>query len=355
MSLEAIFDHIDAQFESYLEEIRAYLMQKGVSVTGEGMREAAVYTAGLIERIGGSAELVETTGNPVVFGQLNSSKPEPKTLIASSLYDVVPADPEAWIADPFGAEVVDSREHPEVGWEVCAGRTLVGRGSRNQRGPNLAFLLAVNSIREVTGDLPINLIFTFDGEEEISSPSWTEFLEIKRDILMTADAAYQHGFRQDENGRHMIHLGFKGVSLFELYVEGGEWGGTLDASDLGPGDIIWVDSPPLLLIQAVATLFDENGRCTIDGFWDNVAAPTPREIELLNAIRDQFDEGAAKRARNISEFRRHKPAADLYTDFATAPILNIDGLVAGYTTESYPTVLPMRATAKMDVRLVPNQ
>ena len=355
MDLEAILRHIDSNFDKYLEEIRAYLRQTGVSTTGEGMDEAAAYTADLVSRIGGSVELVETAGNPVVFGRLRSGDPNAKTLIASSLYDVVPADPSDWITDPFGAEIVNSREHPEVGWEVCAGPTLVGRGSRNQRGPNLAFMLALNSIREATGDVPVNVIFTFDGEEEISSPSWIEFLEHKKDELLTADAAYQHGFRQDENGRHMIHLGFKGVSLFELVVEGGEWGGTRDGSDLGPGDIIWVDSPPLVLMNAVTSLFDENGRCAVDGFWDNVAPATPREEELLEIIRVQFDEQAAKKARNISKFRGHKPASELYTDYSSAPILNIDGLVSGYTTESYTTVLPMKAVAKMDVRLVPNQ
>ena len=355
MDLDAVFEHIDENFDAYLEEIRAYLRQTGVSTTGEGMEEAADYTVGLIERIGGEAELVETAGNPVVFGTIYSNDPNAKTLIASSLYDVVPADPEDWITHPFGAEIVDSHDHPEVGWAVCAGDTLVGRGSRNQRGPNLAFMLALNSIKAATGDLPVNVLFTFDGEEEIASPSWGEFLDKKRDVLLTADAAYQHGFRQDENGRHMIHLGFKGVSLFELVVEGGDWGGTRDASDLGPGDIIWVDSPALVLMNAVTSLFDENGRCAIDGFWDNVSPVTPREGELLTIIRDQFDEEAALRARNVSRFRSHKSAADLYTDYCSAPILNIDGLVSGYTTEAYTTVLPMRAVAKMDVRLVPDQ
>ena len=224
MDLKVVFDHIDAGFDGYLEEIRAYLRQTGVSTSGEGILETAEYTADLIRRIGGTAELVPTKGNPVVFGRLDSSKPGAKTLIASSLYDVVPVEAADWITDPFGAEIVDSNDHKEVGWDICAGPVLVGRGSRNQRGPNLAFMLALHAMKESTGDIPVNVIFTFDGEEEISSPNWTEFLRKKESELLEADAAYQHGFRQDENGRHMLHLGFKGVSLFELIVEGGEWG-----------------------------------------------------------------------------------------------------------------------------------
>lgn len=355
MDLDAVFEHIDANFDSYLEEIRAYLRQTGVSTSGEGMAEAADYTLGLIERIGGTGELVETTGNPVVYGRLDSKTDGAKTLIASSLYDVVPVDAGKWITDPFGAEIVDSADHPEVGWAVCAGPTLVGRGARNQRGPNLAFLLAINSILEVTGDIPVNLLFTFDGEEEIGSPSWPEFLAKKEAELLTAQGAFQHGFRQDENGRHMIHLGFKGMSLFELVVEGGEWGGTRDAADLGPGDMVWVDAPAHILVQAVSSLFDENGRSAIEGFYDGVRPPSRREVELFDKIRGDFDEEAAKKARNVARFRTHKPAADLYTEFCSAPILNIDGLVSGYTTESYTTVLPMRAVAKMDVRIVPDQ
>jgi acetylornithine deacetylase/succinyl-diaminopimelate desuccinylase-like protein len=108
-------------------------------------------------------------------------------------------------------------------------------------------------------------------------------------------------------------------------------------------------------MNAVATLFDENGRCDIDGFWDNVAAPSEEESELLEIIRSQFDEEAAKKARNLARFRSHKPASELYAEYCALPILNIDGLVSGYTTEQYTTVLPMKAVAKMDVRLVPNQ
>jgi acetylornithine deacetylase/succinyl-diaminopimelate desuccinylase-like protein len=355
MRSQKVYEHIDANFDTYLEDIRAYLRQTGVSITGEGIPETAEYTADLIRKIGGTAQLVRTKGNPVVFGRMNSRRPGAKTLIASSLYDVVPADPAEWITDPFGAEIVDSNDHPEVGWDVCRGATLVGRGSRNQRGPNLAFMLTLQAIREVTGDIPVNVIFTFDGEEEIASPSWQDFLSEKESELKEADAAYQHGFRQDENGRHMIQLGFKGVTLFELVVTGGEWGGTLDARDLGPGDMVWVDSPVLVLLEAVSSLFDRNGRCVIDGFWDNVAPTTPKEQELYDVLRDRFDEQAAKKARNVARFRPHKPAADLYVEWCSSPILNIDGLVAGYTTEQYTTVSPMRAVAKMDVRLVPNQ
>lgn len=355
MDLKAVYAEIDARFDGYLDEIRDYLRQTGVSTSGEGILETAEYTAELIRRVGGTAELVETTGNPVVFGRMDSSLPDAKTLIASSLYDVVPADPKEWITDPFGAKIVDSNDHPEVGWEVCAGPTLVGRGSRNQRGPNLAFMLALDAIKAVTSDIPVNVLFTFDGEEEISSPSWTQFLKEKEAELLEADAAFQHGFRQDENGRHMLHMGFKGVTLFELIVEGGEWGGTLDAADLGPGDMVWVDSPVMVLLSAVQSIIDENGRCVIDGFWDNVAEPSEAEETMLANIRAQFDEEAAKKARNVSRFRSHKSAAELYSEFCSAPIANVDGLVAGYTTEQYTTVFPMKAAAKMDVRLVPDQ
>ena len=355
MDLQPIFDHIDANFDATLEEIRAYLRQTGVSTSGEGMAEVADYTADLVRGIGGTAELVPTDGYPVVYGHMRSSNPDAKTLIASSLYDVVPVNPEEWITDPFGAEIVYSAHYPEVGWDVCEGPTLVGRGARNQRGPNLAFMLALKAIKAVTGDIPVNVIFTFDGEEEIASPNWTQFLTAKEHELLRADAAYQHGFRQDENGRHMLHAGFKGVTLFELVVEGGEWGGTLDGRDLGPGDMVWVDSPALILMQAVTSIIDENGRCAIDGFWENVRDTSERENELYAAIRREFDEEAAKKARNLSRFRVHKPAEELYQEWCSSPIVNIDGLVAGYTTEQYTTVFPMRAVAKMDVRLVPDQ
>src|SRR5690606_29472155 len=112
------------------------------------MEEAAEYTANLIREVGGEAELVPTGGNPVVYGRMDSKRPSAKTLIASSLYDVGPADPDEWVSDPFGAEILDSNEVRQVGWDICRGPTLVGRGARNQRAPNLAFLYALDAMRK---------------------------------------------------------------------------------------------------------------------------------------------------------------------------------------------------------------
>jgi acetylornithine deacetylase/succinyl-diaminopimelate desuccinylase-like protein len=353
--LQPIWDHIDANFDGYVQQIQAYLRIPGISTTGEGIRESADYSRGLLEDIGAShTELVETEGNPVVYGRLDSGRDVRKTLIASSLYDLVPVKPHEWLTPPFEAQVVDSATAQTVGIPAEAGDVIIARGAANQRGPSLAFMLAVKSIREVTGSLPVNLLFSLDGEEEIASPNWKTFLREKEDELRTADAAFQHGFRTNESGRHLLHCGFKGLTLFELIVRGGTWGGTQDGRDLWAADILWVHSPIQKLIEAMRLVLDENGRCLVPGFYDGIRPNTPGEQALYDRLRAEVDIDGQARARNVAHFRDYKDPRDIFIDIISGPVLNVDGLVSGYT-EGFTTVMPMKAVAKYDVRLVPDQ
>jgi acetylornithine deacetylase/succinyl-diaminopimelate desuccinylase-like protein len=355
VELQPIFDHIDANFDDYVARIQRYLQQPGISTTGEGIRESAELSQALMEEIGAvETELVETDGNPVVFGKLPSQRKGVKTLIGSSLYDLVPVNPEEWLSPPFAAEIVSSAEAQTVGIPAAAGDVIIARGAANQRGPSLAFMLALDAIRRVTGDLPINIMFSLDGEEEIASPHWRQFLNKKQEELSVADAAFQHGFRTNESGKHLLHCGFKGVSLFELTVRGGAWGGTLDGRDLWAADMVWVHSPIQKLLEAVAAVLDSDGRSKVPGFYEGIAPRTPEEEALYQKLRDELDLDAAARARSIPHFRTHKDPRDLFIELISGPILNIDGLVAGYT-EAFTTVMPMKATAKFDVRIVPDQ
>ena len=353
--LDAINRHIDDHFEEYVERIQRYLQQPGISTTGEGIRESADLSRELMEEVGAiDTELVETDGNPVVFGRMESGQPGAKTLIASSLYDLVPVNPDEWVSHPFAADVVDSETAQTVGIPAEAGDVIIARGAANQRGPSLAFMLTLDAIRSVTGGLPVNILFSLDGEEEIASPHWKQFLAKKEGELKEADAAFQHGFRTSENGRHMLHCGFKGVALFELTVRGGPWGGTLDGRDLWAADMVWVHSPIQKLMEAVDAVLDHDGRCTVPGFYDGIAPRTDEEEDIYRRLRDELDLDAAAKARNIPHFRSHRDPRDLFIDLVSGPILNIDGIVAGYT-EAFTTVMPMQATAKFDVRIVPDQ
>ena len=257
---------------------------------------------------------------------MSSSKGDAtKTLIVSSLYDVVPVDEEEWIAPPFAAEVIDSDRAKSVGIPEEAGDVIIARGAANQRGPSLAFMLALEAIKDVTGDLPVNFLFSLDGEEEIASPHWRQFLAKKQDELSVADAAFQHGFRTNESGRHLLHCGFKGVALFELVVSGGDWGGTRDGRDLWAADMVWVHSPVQKLLEAVDAVLDSDGRCKVPGFYDNITPRTEEEEEIYTSLRADLDLEAAAAARSIPHFRSHKDPRDLFVDLISGPILNIDG------------------------------
>jgi acetylornithine deacetylase/succinyl-diaminopimelate desuccinylase-like protein len=131
------------------------------------------------------AELVEfKEGFPVVYGELDSKRPDVKTLIVYSLYDVMPCDEDGWVVPPFSGEIVDAKE---IDLPPDYGKCIVGRGARNQKGPLVAFLNAVKTMLEVEGDIPVNLIFTFDGEEEMGSPHFREFRDRYLGRLKRAD------------------------------------------------------------------------------------------------------------------------------------------------------------------------
>lgn len=355
--MDKIFEYIDKNFDFYVSEIQRYLRQPGISTINEGIRESAELSLEFVKSVGVTdAHLVETKGNPVVFGRWNSTNPDAKTLIVYSLYDVVPVTPEEWASPPFAAAIVDPSTLPALGCPKGVGKVIVARGARNQRAPFLALLFALKSIRDVTGDIPLNIIFTLDGEEELSSPSWGEFLKKYESELKKADAAYLNGFptnRSAEFSRNFIQCGTKGYSLFELTVRGGEWGGTLNGEDLRAPDIIWIDSPILKLLEALRILIDNDGRCLIEGFYDNVEKPSAEELKIYDQIRKDFDEDKVKKMLNIRRFRGNKKGKDKIIDFVAAPIFNIDGLAAGYTGP-FTTKMPMSATAKCDVRIVPN-
>src|SRR5918911_4570245 len=151
-----VFERIDHKFDDVIAEIRRYLGQMGSSHTGEGIRESAEMALQYIASTGADPRLVETDGNPVAFGRLDSPRPGAPTLIIYSLYDVVPFDPKDWLTHPLAAEVVDA---PRIRLPEHYGNVIVGRGANNQRGPMLATIEAVKAIQEAGRELPVNILW----------------------------------------------------------------------------------------------------------------------------------------------------------------------------------------------------
>jgi acetylornithine deacetylase/succinyl-diaminopimelate desuccinylase-like protein len=347
---DELFAHIDEHLDERLEKTRAYLRVPGISPTGEGIRESAEMTLGYLKELGAEdARLVETSGFPVVYGKLYSKNPDAKTLLCISMYDIMPAEEPDWVVPPFGADIIAPER---INATSKFGEVLIARGVMDYKAPLMNFFYAVETWLKVTGDIPVNIIFAVEGEEEIGSVHLPEFFEECFDEIKTADAGHFLGMRTDTLGRLVIPRGYKGWLNLELEVAGGDWGGS--GRQLFSADCAWVDAPIPHLVAAVNSLMDKDGHVLVEGFYDDVRPLTPTEQKEIRIVEEEFNEPAVKIALGITKFKGGLPGRELVGKYITRPVMNIDGIIGGYTGEGVKTNLPQSAVVKMDVRIVPD-
>ncbi len=349
-----VFDDIAAHRDEHLARIREYVRQPSVSATGQGIPETAELLAGYYRRLGcREVEIVPTDGHPGVFAYYDAGAP--KTIVNYAMYDVQPAEETGWSSPPFEAALVERPPFPLA---------LVGRGAFFAKGPYRAWLNALESIIAVEGTLPVNIFFVAEGEEEIGSPHYHQIIQRYADRLRTADACLTLGVSQNAQGELSVFLGNKGFLYFELEASGDRWGRGPRGGDVHGSTQSVVDSPSWRLVQALATLTDPTGtRVLVDRFYDAVRPPSASDAALLTALAARYD-GAdwatiipnAGGPGRVERFVGDLTGRALLERYLFQPTLNIDGLYAGYTGPGTTTFsLPHRATANMDIRLVPDQ
>lgn len=345
---KAAHAHIEKNLPRHIEKIQEYLRQPSISAEGTGIKECAEMTQRYLADAGcKEAELIPSSGHPGVWGYLDSGAA--KTLVIYWMYDVQPVNASEWKTPPFEAQVVAERR-----WGA-RGRIIRARGAINTKGPERAFLNAVESIRAANGKLPVNLMFLCEGEEEMSSPHMPEFVAKYKERLAKAQGVMFPMCSQDPDGRATLYLGNKGIVYVELESHGGAQGGPTKA-EIHSSLKAAVDSPVWRMVQALASFTDATGnKIRIAGLADGIRKPTARELELLEALLKELDEASAKK---LSGLERWIDGVDYRTAmhrllFDTT--CNIDGIWAGYTGPGGKTILPHKANAKLDFRLVPNQ
>lgn len=353
MSLEQVFRHIDNHFDEHVKKLQEYLQKECISLMAEHnphVDECAELLAGYIREIGGTAEVVPfDDGYPIVFGKIMSKNPSAKTVVFYSLYDVMPVDEPEWKVSPFEAVICDAEY---TGLPKEYGPAIVARGARNQKGPTMGFIRAVESMLAVEGDVPVNILLVVEGEEEIGSVHMKEFCERFFDQLKDASAVWYGNPAIDESGRQIVYGGGKGLVSFELTCEGAEWGGPMTQSLFAP-EAAWIDEPLYLLIRAVASMKDPvTGEVLINGFYDDCLPWSDEEQNLLDEVKASFREDAVKAANGIAQFKGGKPGIQLLETYIMNSLLNCDGFIGGYTGPYIQTNLPRSATAKMHCRLV---
>jgi acetylornithine deacetylase/succinyl-diaminopimelate desuccinylase-like protein len=338
-TLAAVRARVAERFPADLERIREYLRQPSVSATGQGIRETAAATGAWIQGAGGSFELVETPGHPLLLGELPGPPGAPR-LLRYGMYDVQPAEEPDWSSPPFAAEV---RELPGVGPAVVA------RGSANSKGCLAAFFLAVEVLRELDA-MPVTVALLVEGEEELGSPHLPAAVR-DRAADLQAEAAFDLDLTAGLDGQPELILGCKGLCSLELVAAAGDWGGP--AVDLHSSEQAWIASPAWALVHALASLTDADEGIRVAGLDGRGAEPGAGDARLLAELARSFDPAEHLREAHAARYRLEGGPAELLEALIFRPTLNVSGIAAGYVGPGGKTIVPSRAVARVDIRLVP--
>ncbi|HEX8134869.1 MAG TPA: M20/M25/M40 family metallo-hydrolase, partial [Actinomycetes bacterium] len=307
--------------------------------TGEGIRAAAEATGAWIEGAGGAFELVETPGHPVVLGELPGPPGAPR-LLRYGMYDVQPAEEPGWTSPPFAAEIRDLDG---------IGPAVVARGSANSKGCLAAFFLAVEVLRELDA-MPLTVALMVEGEEELGSPNLPAVVRARADDLR-AEAAFDLDLTAGLDGQPELILGCKGLCSLELVAEAGDWGGP--AIDLHSSEQAWIASPLWALVHALGTLTDADERIRVPGL-DGGQGPSDGDARLLAELASTFDPAEHLREAHAARYRLPGGATELLEALLYRQTLNVSGIAGGYVGPGGKTIVPSRAVAMVDIRLVPD-
>lgn len=339
----SVFDRIDRDFGQHLAELQRFIRQKSVSATGDGVRAMAQILAEKIRSLGANCTIEDTGGNPIVYGYLDTGAP--RTVLFYELYDVQPAEEPEWVAPPFAAEIVDL---------PGGGPSVVGRGAFNSKGCLVGFLNVLDAFSREGVHPPVNIRFLVEGEEEIGSRHLPGFIRQHATELRGADCVYQPYFGENAAGKTIIYLGFKGLLYLDLTCTGGDWGGPA-VHEIHAMQNAWIANPAWHLVQALASIKGEGERTIVEGYYDQVRAPTGEEKALLADLDETFDAATPLREAGASRYRiAGLSGAELLKLYLYEPSLNLDGIWSGYAGAGTKTVIPHVAHAKVDVRLVPD-
>ena len=341
---DAIQREVVKQHDASVKRLQDWIALPSIAAENLNSREGAEYMARLAREAGfQKVEILDTDGKPGVFATLDAGAA--KTVGLYFMYDVKQFDPAEWSSPPLEARIVDK---PGIG------KAIVGRGAVNQKGPESAFLAALHAIRDTGHKLPVNLVLVAEGEEEIGSPHIGQLVhrpEVEAALAKTV-GVFMPSASQGLDGGVTVSLGAKGVVELELIASGEKWGRG-PAKDVHSSLKAMVDSPAWRLVKALDSLVSEDGNTiTVENY--PVAAPISAEEKAMIA--------AAIATRNEDEVKKQYGVAHWIDDLSfqaanerlvSQPTINIEGLVGGYTGPGGKTVLPHRAVAKLDMRLVP--
>jgi acetylornithine deacetylase/succinyl-diaminopimelate desuccinylase-like protein len=333
--MDKVIDFINVSRERYLDELKAFLAIPSISALPEhasDVKRCAGWCADEMRRVGlDNVRLMETPGNPVVYGEWLGAPGRP-TILFYGHYDVQPVDPlDLWESPPFEATIRDGE--------------IYARGAADDKGQVFMHLKAIEAHLKQNGRLPVNIKLMIEGEEEVGSAHLDDFIrdhqaDLKADVVVISDSA------MFARGVPSICYGLRGLVYFQIDLRG-------SSTDLHSGVFGGaLANPAFVLAQMIAQMKDRGGRIRIPGFYDDVRPLEEAEREAWQQL--PFNERKYRKDFGIPKLFGETGYSTLERTWAR-PTLEVNGMLSGFTGEGAKTVLPAVAMAKISMRLVPNQ
>jgi acetylornithine deacetylase/succinyl-diaminopimelate desuccinylase-like protein len=336
--LDKVHSYIDLFFEEHVRKTQEFLRLPSISGSNQGLVETADWLNNYLKSLGGKVNLLGKPEAPVLLARLDLGKP--RTLLVYGMYDVQPVAGQTWSSPPFAANI---QTLPGIG------PAIIARGACNSKGPLMGFLNAVESFKLVD-DIPVNLIFTIEGEEEVGSPTLPEIYRQNRDWLSSAvDACFEPFWAEygTDVERPIIALGSKGIVSIELVCRGGVWGGPTKHS-VHSSVGAWISSPGWRLLKALNTLLDNGEKILIEDFDEEVIYPSEEDERLLAELGKDFNEERTLEIMGAKRFKYDKHGIDLLRSYLYSPSIQLGAL-----SHEGGDVIPAEARINLTVRIVP--
>jgi acetylornithine deacetylase/succinyl-diaminopimelate desuccinylase-like protein len=333
--LKEVYEFIDKNSDLFLEELREFVRKPAISTENTGIGETVSWLITKMKENGiDEVQVFETPRHPVILGRVG--KNAKLTLLVYGHYDVQPpGDRKDWKADPFAAEVVNGR--------------IIGRGTCDMKNNLMASVHAVKAFVGCKRSIPINLIFLFEGEEEIGSPNLKPFIEKQKEELSVCDSILcADGAGENKAGQALLVFGLKGLLSIELLVK------SRQGVEFHSGYAGITNNPAWRLVSALRCL-REDDRIVVPHFYDGVKEPSSKEKTKYGLARIILSKEKLEEAFEL-KIKEGMSVSEALVELFYKPTLNINGLSSGYTVKGgTKTVVPITAWARIDARLVPGQ
>src|SRR5579862_262417 len=344
--MDGIRAEIEKRHDEAVRRLQNWIKQPSIAAENRGMNEGCELTMQMLRDAGFTGVTkVPTDGQPGIFATLDAGAP--RTVGLYFMYDVKQADPAEWTSPPFDAALVD---------KPGLGKILVGRGAVNQKGPEATFLAALHAMRGAGKKMPVNFVFVAEGEEEIGSPHFPQVVHRPEVLaaLKRCQGVFMPFSAQGLDGEVTITLGAKGVVELELVSSGERWGRG-PQRDIHSSNKARVDSPAWHLVQALATLVSPDGNTpAIEGYADKARPLSDSDKKMIAVAANRLNEEVTRKQLGVQHWIHDVGWQESLELLVSKPTVNIEGLVGGYTGPGGKTILPGRALAKLDLRLVPD-